>query len=339
MTQLRGISLSAATLQMQPPPTHAALVPPAPATRPPKDKRLAALRRFAVSISLFTLAGAFLLGFEDSWAQPVVALATAYPLDLLLETIEARANERSPKYTGGLRNLVNFLLPAHIAALSIALLLYPGALLMPIVFAVAIAIGSKYVLRIPIAGRSRHFMNPSNLGIVATLLAFPFVGVAAPYQFTENLSGLGDWALPAVILVAGTMLNMVLTGKAPLIMGWMLGLLAEVVGRVLLFGGPLFPPLLPLTGVLVVIFTNYMITDPGTTPTRWQAQAVFGAATGIIYGILVVFHVVFGLFFALAIVCALRGAGLAVVAYRPHIVRDLAGLWPSRSGATEPVRS
>jgi hypothetical protein len=189
MTELRGVSLTAATLQTQRPLAYAPPASPAPAMRPPKDKRLGALRRFAVSISLFTLAGAFLLGFEDSWAQPVVALATAYPLELLLETIEARANGRSPKYAGGLRNLVNFLLPAHIAALSIALLLYPGALLMPIVFAVAVAIGSKYVLRIPIAGRSRHFMNPSNLGIVATLLAFPVVGVAAPYQFTENCQG------------------------------------------------------------------------------------------------------------------------------------------------------
>lgn len=335
MTAPRGISVSAATLQAPRPTTADATLPPASASKPPKDKRLAALRRFAVSITVFTIAGAFWLGFEDSWAQPVVALAAAYPLDLLLETIEARAQGRTPKYAGGFRNLVNFLLPAHIAALSIALLLYPGALLMPIVFAVTVAIGSKYVLRVPVKGRSRHFMNPSNLGIVATLLLFPFVGVSPPYQFTENVGVVGDWAIPAIIMVAGTMLNMMLTGKAPLIMGWMLGLLVEVVGRVLLFGGPLFPPLLPLTGVLLVIFTNYMITDPGTTPTRWQAQAAFGAATGIVYGVLVVFHVVFGLFFALAIVCALRGAGLAMLAYRPQTVRRLAGLVPGRVPAAE----
>ncbi|HEV7808711.1 MAG TPA: hypothetical protein VGO80_23100 [Solirubrobacteraceae bacterium] len=337
MTEPRGPELTAATLDVPRLRAGRSSAPPPAASRRPKDKRLAALRRFAVSITLFTIAGAFLLGFEDSWAQPVVALATAYPLDLLLETIEARAQGRRPKYAGGLVKLVDFLLPAHIAGLSIALLLYPGAMLMPIVFAVAVAIGSKYVLRVPVNGRQRHFMNPSNLGIVVTLLAFPFVGVAPPYQFTETLTGLGDWAIPAIILVAGTMLNMVLTGKAPLIMGWMLGLLVEVLARVVIFGGPFFPPILPLTGVLVAIFTNYMITDPGTTPTRWQSQVAFGAATGIIYGILVVFHVVFGLFFALTIVCAIRGAWLGLLAYRPHTVRRLASLGLARSPAPKPA--
>ena len=55
----------------------------------PLERRDAALRRFALSLTVFTLAGAFLLGFEDSWAQPLVALATAYPLELFLETLEA----------------------------------------------------------------------------------------------------------------------------------------------------------------------------------------------------------------------------------------------------------
>jgi hypothetical protein len=82
-----------------------------------------------------------------------------------------------------------------------------------------------------------------------------------------------------------------------------------------------------------------MITDPGTTPTRWQAQAAFGMATAIVYGVLVVFNVVFGLFFALAIVCAMRGAGLALLAYRPQTVRRLAAMLPSRSAAMTPVGS
>jgi hypothetical protein len=335
MTEPRSASLSAATLQQSRPRTHAAPVARVTSARPPRDNRIRALRRFALSITVFTIAGAFLLGFEDAWAQPLVALCVAYPLDLLLETIDARARGRVPKYAGGIASLVDFLLPTHIAALSIALLLYPGGLMMPIVFAVAVAVGSKYILRVPINGRSRHFMNPSNLGIVATLLAFPIVGVSAPYQFTENLNGLGDWVIPAIILVAGTMLNMKLTGKGPLIMGWMLGLLIEVVVRALFFDAHLIAAILPLTGVLVVIFTNYMITDPGTTPTRWQAQMAFGAAIGIVYGILVVFHVVFGLFFALAIVCTARGAALALLAYRPETVRRLARWLPARAAVAD----
>jgi hypothetical protein len=40
---------------------------------------------------------------------------------------------------------------------------------------------------------------------------------------------------------------------------------------------------------------------------------VFGAAVGAAYGLLVLFHVVFGLFFALIIVCGLRFFGLYVL--------------------------
>lgn len=313
--------------------------PQVAASTKPKDKRASALRRFALSITIFSLAGALLLGFEDSWAQPLVALGVAYPLDLLLETIEARARGRAPKYEGGVSAFVDFLLPAHIAALSIALLLYAGERLMPIVLAVAVAIGSKYILRVNINGRSRHFMNPSNLGIVAVLLAFPWVGISPPYHFTENLTGIGDWAIPVAILIAGTLLNAGLTRKTPLIMGFVLGMLAQVLVRVLAFGGPIVAPLLPVTGVLFVIYMNYMITDPGTTPTRWQTQAAFGVSVAAVYGVLVVLNVVFGLFFALAIVCAVRGTALAAYALRPATVRRLVTPRLARGAGTRVART
>jgi enediyne biosynthesis protein E5 len=308
------------------------------ATAEGKDRRLSALRRFAASITIFTVAGAFVFGFEDPWVQPLVAIACAYALELLLASIEARAHGREPKYAGGPMAFVNFLLPAHIAALSIALLLYAGERMWPIVLAVAVAIGSKYILRVRINGRSRHFMNPSNLGIVVVLLAFPWVGISPPYHFTENLTGFGDWAIPVAILIAGTLLNMGLTGKAPLIMGFLFGMLMQAVIRVLVFGGPIAAPLLPVTGVLFAIYMNYMITDPGTTPTRWMAQAAFGMATAAVYGILVAFHVVFGLFFALTIVCAARGLSLALYAAWPAAVRRLVPLRVRRPAGAELAR-
>jgi hypothetical protein len=54
---------------------------------------------------------------------------------------------------------------------------------------------------------TRHYLNPSNFGITVTLLLFPWVGIAAPYQFTENLGRIGDWAVPMVIICTGSMLN------------------------------------------------------------------------------------------------------------------------------------
>lgn len=284
----------------------------------PLEKRNAALRRFGVSITVFTVAGGFLLGFEDSWAQPLVALAVAYPLELALETLDAWAERRRPRYLGGPSDFVHYLLPAHITALSIALLLYPNARLMPIVFATAVAVASKFLLRAPVGGgRRRHFLNPSNVGISVTLLAFPWVGISPPYQFTENIFGVWDWVLPAAVLGSGTLLNAKLTGKGPLILGWTVAFALQGITRSLVFDLPLVAPLLPMTGLVFVLYTNYMITDPGTTPVAPRAQVAFGALTAALYGLLVSFHVVFGLFFALTLASACRGAGLYLLALRP----------------------
>src|SRR5256884_5702925 len=57
-------------------------------------------------------------------------------------------------------------------------------------------ITSKALLRLP--NDQRHLFNPSNLGITVTLLAFPSVGIAPPYHFTENLTGSWDWLLPGL---------------------------------------------------------------------------------------------------------------------------------------------
>jgi hypothetical protein len=53
-----------------------------------------------------------------------------------------------------------------------------------------------------------------------------------------------------------------------------------------------------------------MIPDPATTPINPVRQALFGFSVAMIYCILQVSHVVFGLFFALLIVCAVRGLAL-----------------------------
>lgn len=283
-----------------------------------------ALRRFAGSITAFTILGALWLGFEDAWAQPIIALAVAYPLELALETLDAWTSGRPARFTGrGVLGFVDFLLPAHITALSIALLLYPGQRLVAIVFAVTVAIASKYVFRLTIKGQRRHFLNPSNFAISVTLLAYPWVGISPPYQFTENVanSAVLDWAIPVAIFTAGTMLNAKLTGKWPLILGWLGGFAAQALLRAALFGSPVLAPLLPMTGTVFFLYTNYMITDPGTTPVRRPNQVAFGLATALVYGALVDLHIVFGLFFALTIVSAARGIGLWALARRPALAK------------------
>lgn len=282
----------------------------------PKDPRISALRRFAVSITVLTILGLTVLGFEEAYVTPVVAVAAACLIELVLETIEALAQQRPVKYKGSPKQLADFLLPAYITGLACAMLLYANSELWPIVFAATVAVGSKYVLRVKINGRARHFLNPSNIGIVATLLLFHWVGIAPPYQFTEWVRGPFGWLIPLAILASGTMLNAKLTKKMPLIAAWVGVFALQAVVRTAIEHTATISALLVMTGTVFVLFTNYMITDPGTTPVRPWHQAAFGAAAAVTYGLLVYLHIVFGLFFCLVIVCALRGAGIAVLSAR-----------------------
>jgi hypothetical protein len=275
-----------------------------------KAVRLGGLRRFAIAITVLNILGHSFFGFEQSIAQPLVALATAYMIELLFETIEARKNQRKPFYSGGLRNFVDFLLSAHITGLAVAMLTYANDRLWPVVFATAVAMSSKAVLRVPTGNGARHFLNPSNFGITAALLAFPWVGIAPPYQFTENLDRVGDWVLPSVIIVSGTLLNTLFTKKIPLIAAWVGGFALQAAIRSFLFETPLTAGLLPMTGVAFILYTFYMVTDPATTPSQPASQVLFGLSVAATYGLLMTAHIVFGLFFALTIVCLARGVGL-----------------------------
>jgi len=217
---------------------------------------------------------------------------------------------RPPAFLGGgVRGFLTFLLPAHITALAVNLLLYANTNIWPVLFGVIVAIVQKAIFRAPIKGRMRHFMNPSNLGITVTLLVFPWVNIAPPYHFTENLPGNFRIFVPMVILTAGTVLNAQLTKKVPLIAGWVGAFMLQALIRWAVFDVAVLSAFAVMTGVAFVLFTNYMITDPGTSPISPRAQMVFGASVGTVYGLLMAFNVVYTLFFATTIVCLARGLG------------------------------
>jgi enediyne biosynthesis protein E5 len=286
-----------------------------------KADRLGGLRRFAVAITVLNILGHTLFGFEQSWAQPLVALATAYGTEILLELIDAWSKQRAPRFLGGVRTFVDFLLSAHISGLAVAMLLYANERLWPIAFATATAICAKVIFRAPAGNGTRHFFNPSNFGITITLLLFPWVGIAPPYHFTENLDRFGDWILPAIIFVSGTFLNARFTHRIPLITAWLGGFIVQALARSFIFGTPVAAALLPMTGMAFILYTFYMVTDPATTPNSSRSQVAFGLAVAAAYAFLLVTHVVFGLFFALTIVCALRGASLYARAWAGTRVR------------------
>lgn len=284
----------------------------APQAAPRHDaKVIKALRRFALSISVLNILGYTVLGFEQPWTWPFIALATAYAVETGLEAISARTDGRRARYLGGgPRTVMDFLLPSHITALAVNMLTYVNDRVWVMVFGVIVAVSTKWVLRAPLRGRMRHYMNPSNFGIAVILLLFPWASIAPPYHFTEYLYGPADWVLPGIIIVLGTMLNAKLTGRMWLIAAWVGGFALQAIVRGLLFDTSIPSGLGMMTGTAFALFTNYMITDPGTSPSGRLQQIAFGGGVAGMYGLLTALHIAYGLFFATALVCLIRGGYL-----------------------------
>ena len=294
--------------------------------------RLFALWYFTTLMIAWNAVGHTVLGFEQSWATPLAAISTAVAVSMLLDWIDARARGRAPRFSGSVSAFVNFLPAALIPGFACGMLLYANERLWPVVFAVVLSIGSKLMFRAPVGnGHSQHTFNPSNLGVAATLFLLPDVGFAPPYHFTENVSGLWDLGIPLIVLVSGIVIHALFTGRLPLVGAWVLGFVAQGVVRAALAGTPLFVPLMPMTSAAFIIFTLYMIPDPATTPLDSRRQVLFGLSVAGVYGVLQALHLVFGLFYALLIVCAVRGLALHLLAGWPRAM--------SRAATGEALRS
>jgi hypothetical protein len=115
-----------------------------------------------------------------------------------------------------------------------------------------------------------------------------------------------------IVLITGIIVHGLFTGRLPLVAAWVGGFILQGLVRANLFGTPFFVPLMPMTSAAFIIFTLYMIPDPATTPLKPARQALFGFSVAMVYATLQLLHIVFGLFYALLIVCAIRGLSLHV---------------------------
>lgn len=283
----------------------------APITSPRKkrDPRNG-LRMSATFATIFTILGHTVFGFEQPVAQIFVALGTGYLCALFFEWVDARANGVAPGFSGGgIRKVVDFLLPAHMTSITLSFLLYFNQRLWIMAFTVAVALGSKYVFRVRQNGRLQHFMNPSNAGIAVVLLAYQWTGVL-PWSFTINLHGVWDWLVPLIIVGLGIRLNLLFTGRLPTCAAWLGTFILLGAGRGWLQHTPLMAQLVVLTGIPNVLFTLYMITDPQTSPARLRSQILFGSGIACAYFVLLTLHIQYMMFYSVTAVCALRGLGL-----------------------------
>jgi len=269
----------------------------------------------ATLATVFTILGHTVFGFEQSVAQVFVALATGYTCAVFFEWVDARACGRPPGYSGGVRKTVDFLLSAHMTSITLSFLLYVNQRLWVLAFAVALGIGSKYVLRVPQNGRLQHFMNPSNLAIAVTLVAFQWTGIL-PWAYTIDLHGVFDWLIPLIIVGLGMRLNLLFTGRIPTVASWLITFVSLGFFRAWLQQSPWEAELVVLTGIPMVLFTFYMITDPQTSPSPVRSQIAYGSGIAIAYSILLVLHVQYTMFYSVTAICSIRGLYLFAVSLR-----------------------
>jgi hypothetical protein len=277
--------------------------------------RFFALWYFTTLLIIWNILGHTILRFEQSHAQTLVGLGTAISVQILLEWVDARAHKRPLRFSGGWKNFLNFLPPAIIPGLAVPMLMLSSDLLWPVAFAAALAIASKVLIRVPVgSGRWQHLFNPSNFGLTVTYVLFPWVALAPGYHFTGNVTGWGNWITPVIVLVTGIIVHALFTARLPLVLAWLTGFATQALVRIWMFDLPWVVPFVPFTSTAAIIFTLYMIPDPATTPLARIPQIIFGFSVAIVFGVLLVNHVVYTLFFALCLVSIGRGLILYGVA-------------------------
>jgi hypothetical protein len=274
--------------------------------KPARDPRNG-LRMSASLATVFTILGHTFFGFEQPLIAVFVALGTGYACALLFEFVDAWACNGTPNYVGGgWKKFVDFLLPAHMTSITLSFLMYTYDQMWPLAFTVAVSLGAKHVIRVQQRGRLQHVMNPSNFGAVICFAIFQWTTVL-PWGFTTYLSGWGDLLVPIVIVMLGSRLNLLFTGRWPLISTWLASYAVLSFARSLMLGTSWLAELVIFSGIPLVLFTFYMITDPQTSPGRPRSQMMFGASIAIAYELLLAMQVQYTMFYAVGAVCAARG--------------------------------
>lgn len=183
---------------------------------------------------------------------------------------------------------------AAITALSLTLLLRADTV-WPLVIAAAIAIGSKFTLRLG----GKHIFNPANFAIVSMVL------MSNAAWTTPGQWGTAIWFAAFLAGVGFFITYRAARIDVPIIF---LGVYAVLLfGRAIWLGDPLAIPLLRLENGALILFAFFMISDPKTTPDGAIARGVFTSGAALLAYFLT-FHLYLadGLFYALAIMSLLR---------------------------------
>ena len=257
-----------------------------PASQPGRIKFIAPSLRdpritLLVALSTWTLLGHEVLYFNKSTEQILIPVVICALLDIVLGLITAR------------KILVP--LSGAITGLSLGILLESYDTTIFIVASIW-AIASKHLVQ----AKGHHWFNPSNFGVVATLLLSHGLATVAPGSQWG-----GDFRYAVIIFLIG-MVMMWRVNRLPLVVGWLAGYVLMGLVRMAVGQGGFVFVLGPMTGAEFTLFTFSMIPDPKTSPSSRPAQMGWGLAIGVLDGLLRLAGFRFSMFYALFVLCALR---------------------------------
>ena len=266
-----------------------------PRARDPRDYQVAALTTLLVL-------GKFAFGFDVSWLQVGITLTSALAWQGLAHgmgwpSTSSGARGEPVRRTG---------LPpfewksALISGLSLCLLLRTRILIWAAIAGI-LAVGSKFVLRVPRAGGggTKHLLNPTNGAIVLLLLCGAPVWVS-PAQWGHHL--------PLVFGIAGFgSLVVHRSARSDVTLAFLAAWAAILFGRAAYLGQAWSAPLHQLESGGLALFAFHMISDPKTTPDSRAGRILFACLVAAGAGV-----VQFGLFRTNGLLWSLAACSLFV---------------------------
>lgn len=154
---------------------------------------------------------------------------------------------------------------ALISGLSLCLLLRTNHWALALAAAV-VAVGSKFILRY----RGKHLFNPTNIGLVAMMLATDGAVWVSPGQW-------GNVAFFGFLMACAGGLVVMRAARSDVTLAFFGFYLALVFGRSLWLGEPMAIPLHRLQSGALLLFGFFMVSDPRTTPDSRAGRILFAA--------------------------------------------------------------
>ena len=213
-------------------------------------------RYFQIAVlGMLVTYGVVVLEFGIHWYNAAAILVTALSVQFLATKLAGLPSfdPRSPLIT----------------ALSLTLLLRTDYILLA-VLAAAIAIGSKFLIRV----KDKHVFNPANVALVALMLASDRAWVSS-----------GQWGSTVIVAFALACLGLVVlthARRAETTVGFLAIYAGLLFGRALWLEDPLSIPLHQIQNGALLLFAFFMISDPKTTPNTAAGRYVFAGIVAVI---------------------------------------------------------